>query len=235
MEQKRTVLVVEDEKSIVDILRFNLEKEGYAVLTAYDGESGLEQAVNGGADLILLDVMLPKMNGFDVCRRLREKGSSVPVIILTAREEEGGKVQGLELGADDYITKPFSMRELMARVKANIRRTVMQQSGSAEGAMSAGGGLTINPENYQVCKRDKPIDLTQREYELLTFLASHPGKVYSRTDLMEQVWNYGYVGDDVRTVDVTVRRLREKIEDDPASPTLILTRRGVGYYFSAES
>ena len=235
MEQKRTVLVVEDEKSIVDILRFNLEKEGYAVLTAYDGESGLEQAVNGGADLILLDVMLPKMNGFDVCRRLRERGSSVPVIILTAREEEADKVLGLEIGADDYITKPFSMRELMARVKANIRRTVMQQSGSAEGAMSAGGGLTINPENYQVCKRDKPIDLTQREYELLTFLASHPGKVYSRTDLMEQVWNYGYVGDDVRTVDVTVRRLREKIEDDPASPTLILTRRGVGYYFSAES
>ena len=235
MEQKRTVLVVEDEKSIVDILRFNLEKEGYAVLTAYDGDSGLEQAVNGGADLILLDVMLPKMNGFDVCRRLREKGSSVPVIILTAREEEADKVLGLEIGADDYITKPFSMRELMARVKANIRRTVMQQSGSAEGAMSAGGGLTINPENYQVCKRDKPIDLTQREYELLTFLASHPGKVYSRTDLMEQVWNYGYVGDDVRTVDVTVRRLREKIEDDPANPTLILTRRGVGYYFSAES
>ena len=235
MEQKRTVLIVEDEKSIVDILRFNLEKEGYAVLTAYDGESGLEQAVNGGADLILLDVMLPKMNGFDVCRALREKGSSVPVIILTAREEEADKVLGLEIGADDYITKPFSMRELMARVKANIRRTVMQQSGSAEGAMSAGGGLTINPENYQVCKRDKPIDLTQREYELLTFLASHPGKVYSRTDLMEQVWNYDYVGDDVRTVDVTVRRLREKIEDDPASPTLILTRRGVGYYFSAES
>ena len=235
MEQKRSVLVVEDEKSIVDILRFNLEKEGYAVLTAYDGESGLEQAVNGGADLILLDVMLPKMTGFDVCRALREKGSSVPVIILTAREEEADKVLGLEIGADDYITKPFSMRELMARVKANIRRTVMQQSGSAEGAMSAGGGLTINPENYQVCKRDKPIDLTQREYELLTFLASHPGKVYSRTDLMEQVWNYGYVGDDVRTVDVTVRRLREKIEDDPASPTLILTRRGVGYYFSAES
>ena len=235
MEQKRTVLVVEDEKSIVDILRFNLEKEGYAVLTAYDGESGLEQAINGGADLILLDVMLPKMNGFDVCRRLREKGSSVPVIILTAREEEADKVLGLEIGADDYITKPFSMRELMARVKANIRRTAMQQSGSSEAAMYAGGGLTINPENYQVCKRDKPIDLTQREYELLTFLASHPGKVYSRTDLMEQVWNYGYVGDDVRTVDVTVRRLREKIEDDPASPTLILTRRGVGYYFSAES
>ena len=175
--------------------------------------------------------MLPKMIGFDVCRILREKGSSVPVIILTARGEEADKVQGLEIGADDYITKPFSMRELMARVKANIRRTAMQQSGP-ETAMTAGGGLTINPENYQVCKHDRPIDLTQREYELLTFLASHPGKVYSRIDLMEQVWNYEYVGDDVRTVDVTVRRLREKIEDDPASPALILTRRGVGYYFA---
>ena len=231
----KRILIVEDEKNIVDILTFNLNREGYETLEAYDGAAGLQLALEQNPDLILLDLMLPKMNGFDVCRSLRKENRSTPVIMLTAREEETDKVLGLELGADDYITKPFSMRELMARVKANIRRTVMQRSGSAEGAMSAGGGLTINPENYQVCKRDKPIDLTQREYELLTFLASHPGKVYSRTDLMEQVWNYGYVGDDVRTVDVTVRRLREKIEDDPASPTLILTRRGVGYYFSAES
>ena len=235
MEEKKTVLIVEDEKGIVDILRFNLEKEGYAVLTAYDGETGLALAQEKNPDIILLDVMLPKMNGFDVCRILRENGSSVPVIILTAREEETDKVLGLELGADDYITKPFSMRELMARVKANIRRTAMQQAGPDAAAMSAGGGLTINPENYQVCKHDKPIDLTQREYELLTFLASHPGKVYSRIALMEQVWNYEYVGDDVRTVDVTVRRLREKIEDDPASPALILTRRGVGYYFAGQA
>ena len=233
MDRKKTVLIVEDEKSIVDILRFNLEKDDYAVETAYDGEAGLRLAVEKNPDLVLLDLMLPKMNGFDVCRRLREKGSNVPIIILTAREEEGDKVQGLELGADDYITKPFSMRELMARVKANIRRTAMGQP-AAGAAMSAGGGLTINTESYQVSKNNKPIDLTQREYELLTFLASHPGKVYSRTDLMEQVWNYGYVGDDVRTVDVTVRRLREKIEDDPASPALILTRRGVGYYFRDE-
>ncbi len=233
MDRKKTVLIVEDEKSIVDILRFNLEKDDYAVETAYDGEAGLRLAVEKNPDLVLLDLMLPKMNGFDVCRRLREKGSNVPIIILTAREEEGDKVQGLELGADDYITKPFSMRELMARVKANIRRTAMGQP-AAGAAMSAGGGLTINTESYQVSKNNRPIDLTQREYELLTFLASHPGKVYSRTDLMEQVWNYGYVGDDVRTVDVTVRRLREKIEDDPASPALILTRRGVGYYFRAE-
>ena len=232
MEEKKTVLIVEDEKSIADIIRINLEREGYASLTAYDGEAGLAMALEHNPDLILLDVMLPKLLGFDVCARLREKGNSVPVIILTAREEEEDKVRGLELGADDYITKPFSMRELMARVKANIRRTAMSQSGPAEGAMAAGGGLTINPENYQVCKHDKPVDLTQREYELLTFLASHPGKVYSRIDLMEQVWNYGYVGDDVRTVDVTVRRLREKIEEDPANPQFILTRRGAGYYFA---
>ena len=235
MEEKKRVLIVEDEKSIVDIVRFNLEKEGYAVLTAYDGDAGLSAAREERPDLILLDVMLPKRNGFDVCRILREEGDNVPVIILTAREGESDKVLGLEIGADDYITKPFSMRELMARVKANIRRTAMQQAGPDAAAMSAGGGLTINPENYQVCKHDKPIDLTQREYELLTFLASHPGKVYSRIDLMEQVWNYEYVGDDVRTVDVTVRRLREKIEDDPASPALILTRRGVGYYFAGQA
>ena len=233
MDRKKTVLIVEDEKSIVDILRFNLEKDDYAVETAYDGETGLRLAVEKNPDLILLDLMLPKMNGFDVCRNLRKENRSTPVIMLTAREEETDKVLGLELGADDYITKPFSMRELMARVKANIRRTAMGQP-AAGAAMSAGGGLTINTESYQVSKNNRPIDLTQREYELLTFLASHPGKVYSRTDLMEQVWNYGYVGDDVRTVDVTVRRLREKIEDDPASPALILTRRGVGYYFRAE-
>lgn len=235
MAEKKIVLIVEDEKSIVDIVKFNLEKEGYAALTAYDGEAGLEAARKGNPDLILLDVMLPKMNGFDMCRILRDEGNNVPVIILTAREGESDKVLGLEIGADDYITKPFSMRELMARVKANIRRTAMQQPGGGGPVpVALAGGLTINPENYQVSKKGKPVDLTQREYELLTFLAARPGKVYSRSDLMEQVWNYDYVGDDVRTVDVTVRRLREKIEDDPASPALILTRRGVGYYFAGE-
>ena len=231
MEEKKTVLIVEDEKSIVDIVRFNLEKEGYAVLAAYDGEAGLTKAREANPDLILLDVMLPKMIGFDVCKALRAEGSSVPVIILTAREGESDKVEGLEIGADDYITKPFSMRELMARVKANIRRTAMQQTVPGSAAVTY-GGLSIDLESYQVSKHGAPIDLTQREYELLTFLAGHPGKVYSRTDLMEQVWNYDYVGDDVRTVDVTVRRLREKIEDEPANPSLILTRRGVGYYFA---
>ena len=163
MEEKKTVLIVEDEKSIVDIVRFNLEKEGYAVLTAYDGEAGLRTARSGSPDLILLDVMLPKMIGFDVCKLLREEGNNVPVIILTAREEEADKVLGLEIGADDYITKPFSMRELMARVKANIRRTVMQQPQENAAAVPAAGGLTIDPENYQVSKHGKPISLTQRE------------------------------------------------------------------------
>ena len=235
MSEQKTVLIVEDEKNIVDILRFNLMREGYRTIEAYDGEDGLNKARTENPDLILLDVMLPKMIGFDVCRALRQEGNNVPVIILTAREEETDKVLGLEIGADDYITKPFSMRELIARVGANIRRSAMIAAASAataETAMPVSGDLSINTDSHQVFRAGKAIDLTQREYELLTFLASHPNKVYSRADLMEQVWNYGYVGDDVRTVDVTVRRLREKIEKDPANPVYILTRRGAGYYFS---
>ncbi len=235
MDTKKTVLIVEDEKNIVDIVRFNLMREGYETLEAYDGEAGLAAAREKKPDLILLDVMMPRMTGYEVCKTLRGEGDNTPVIILTAREEEEDKVLGLEIGADDYITKPFSMRELMARVKANIRRTAMLAPAATETAMSAGGGITINTDSYQVYKNGTPIDLTQREYELLTFLASHPGKVFSRVDLMEQVWNYGYVGDDARTVDVTVRRLREKIEDDPASPVYILTRRGVGYFYSPQN
>ena len=234
MDKNKTVLIVEDEKNIVDILRFNLQREGYKTCEAYDGADGLEKARTVNPDLILLDVMLPKMIGFDVCKQLRAEGNNVPVIILTAREEEADKVLGLEIGADDYITKPFSMRELVARVGANIRRTAMTAAAApaAEASMPVSGDLSINTDSHQVFRGGKAIDLTQREYELLTFLASHPNKVYSRVDLMEQVWNYGYVGDDVRTVDVTVRRLREKIEVDPASPVYILTRRGAGYYFA---
>ena len=235
MDKQKTVLIVEDEKNIVDILRFNLQRDGYRTCEAYDGADGLDKARTQNPDLILLDVMLPKMNGFDVCRTLRGEGNNVPVIILTAREEETDKVLGLEIGADDYITKPFSMRELIARVGANIRRTAMAVPAAATAAASAmpvAGDLSINTDSHQVFRGGSAVDLTQREYELLTFLASHPNKVYSRVDLMEQVWNYGYVGDDVRTVDVTVRRLREKIEQDPANPAYILTRRGAGYYFS---
>ena len=237
-EQQKTVLIVEDEKNIVDILRFNLQREGYRTVEAYDGADGLEKARSENPDIILLDVMLPKMIGFDVCRTLRDEGNNVPVIILTAREEEADKVLGLEIGADDYITKPFSMRELIARVGANIRRTAMSAPAArsaAESALTVAGDLSINTDSHQVFRAGKVIELTQREYELLTFLASHPNKVYARIDLMEQVWNYGYVGDDARTVDVTVRRLREKIEEDPANPRYILTRRGAGYYFSTEA
>ena len=235
MAEEKTVLIVEDEKNIVDILRFNLERKGYRTLEAYDGEEGLRMARTEKPDLILLDIMLPKMIGFDVCEALRKDGDNVPILLLTAREEEDDKVRGLETGADDYITKPFSMREVIARVEANIRRTSMAApagTAAADSAMPVAGDLAINTDSHQVFRAGKAIDLTQREYELLTFLASHPNKVYSRVDLMEQVWNYGYVGDDVRTVDVTVRRLREKIEENPASPQFILTRRGAGYYFS---
>ena len=235
MAEEKTVLIVEDEKNIVDILRFNLERKGYRTLEAYDGEEGLRMARTEKPDLILLDIMLPKMIGFDVCEALRKDGDNVPILLLTAREEEDDKVRGLETGADDYITKPFSMREVIARVEANIRRTSMATpagTAAADSAMPVAGDLAINTDSHQVFRAGKAIDLTQREYELLTFLASHPNKVYSRVDLMEQVWNYGYVGDDVRTVDVTVRRLREKIEENPASPQFILTRRGAGYYFS---
>ena len=180
--------------------------------------------------------MLPGMDGFEVCRRIRETGSAVPILMLTAREEETDKVLGLELGADDYITKPFSMRELMARVKANIRRSGMVPAGKAA-APAAGrlelGRISIDTELLMAYKDGAPLDLTQREYELLKFLASNPGKVFSREALMENVWNYeGYVGD-VRAVDVAVRRLREKVEDDPASPQFVVTRRGLGYLFNA--
>ncbi len=235
MDNKKTILIVEDEKNIVDILRFNLQRSGYETVEAYDGEDGLSKARSANPDLILLDVMLPKMNGFDVCKSLRDEGNNVPVIILTAREEETDKVRGLEIGADDYITKPFSMRELIARVGANIRRTTVLSHAvdTSTGAVPLAGDLSVNAESHMVFRAGHPIDLTQREYDLLTFLSANPNKVYSRVDLMEQVWNYGYVGDDVRTVDVTVRRLREKIEENPASPVYIRTRRGMGYYFSA--
>ena len=234
----KRVLIVEDEKNIVDILRFNLNREGYETLEAYDGSTGLSLARSEQPDLILLDLMLPKMNGFDVCRSLRDGGCSTPVIMLTARDEETDKVLGLELGADDYITKPFSMRELLARVKANIRRTEMLTAQSearpAGGQRLERGRISIDIDAMTAAKDGRPLDLTQREYELLKYLASQPGKVFSREALMEHVWNYeGYVGD-VRAVDVAVRRLREKVEDDPAQPQFIITRRGLGYLFSEE-
>ena len=222
------VLIVEDELAIVEILKFNLQNEGYETFAAMDGAEGLELARSVDPDLMLLDVMLPSMNGFEVCQALRSEGNAVPILMLTAREEEADKVFGLESGADDYITKPFSMRELMARVKANIRRRNM---GATPVATTTVGGLAIDERAYAVLKNGAPVDLTQKEFELLRFLMASPGHVYSREDLMEKVWNYDYFGD-TRTVDVMIRRLREKIEDDSANPRYIMTRRGVGYYFS---
>ena len=231
----KKILVVEDEKNIVDILVFNLHRDGYDTLEAYDGATGLKLALEQDPDLILLDLMLPEMDGFEVCRRLRGEGRTTPVIMLTAREEETDKVLGLELGADDYITKPFSMRELLARVKANIRRTNMSVPAAAAPAEDRLelGRITVDTQAMTVSKDGAVLDLTQREYELVRVLASRKGQVFSREALMEQVWNYeGYVGD-VRAVDVAIRRLREKIEDDPADPQFIVTRRGLGYVFNA--
>lgn len=231
---KRKVLIVEDEQPIVEILKFNLEKEGYDVDYALDGITGYNKAIKEECDLILLDVMLPGMDGFEVCRKVREK-STVPIIMLTAREEEVDKVLGLELGADDYMTKPFSIRELTARVKANLRRisteSVTSGTQQGDGNIIVSGDLTINMERYEVKKRDKVIEITLREFELLKFLAMQPEKIFTRESLLENVWGYEYYGD-VRTVDVTVRRLREKIEDDPGMPRYIVTKRGVGYYFN---
>ncbi|MBQ2840676.1 MAG: response regulator transcription factor [Oscillospiraceae bacterium] len=229
----KKILVVEDEKAIADILEFNLKKEGYKVVCAYDGEDGLTAALKQTPDLILLDVMLPKLDGFEVCKNVR-KTSNVPIIMLTAREEEVDKVLGLELGADDYITKPFSMRELMARIKANVRRSSAPVSESADASDEnrlVFGNIVINLKSLDVKKNGEKIDLTPREFDLIKFLATQPNQVFSREALMENVWQYDYYGD-LRTVDVTVRRLREKIEDDPANPQRIVTRRGAGYMFA---
>lgn len=228
---KKKILVVEDEKAIADILVFNLQREGYDTLVAYDGAEGLRRALEDAPDLILLDVMLPEMDGFEVLGHIREKHDT-PIIMLTAREEETDKVLGLELGADDYITKPFSMRELMARVKANMRRTLSGEE-REKPAMPSGGGLRISRENGMVYKNGRALELSAREFDILCFLSASPGRVFSREELMEHVWGYEYYGD-LRAVDVAIRRLREKVEDKPASPRYIMTKRGMGYYFASE-
>ncbi len=226
----KKVLIVEDEMSISDIIKFNLNKEGYEIETAYNGEEGLRKAQGSNFDLILLDIMLPQMDGFQVCRKIRET-SNVPIIMLTAKEEEVDKVLGLELGADDYITKPFGMRELIARIKANIRRTEFASDVSETNSkISNYGNITIDMTKYEVRKNDKPLELTLREFELLKYLAEQENQVFSREQLLEEVWGYEYYGD-IRTVDVTIRRLREKVEDDPSDPKYIMTKRGIGYYF----
>lgn len=227
---EKRILVVDDEKPIADILLFNLKKEGYDVYCAYDGNEALKMVEEIMPDLILLDIMLPQRDGMEVCREVRKK-YEMPIIMLTAKDSEIDKVLGLELGADDYVTKPFSTRELIARVKANLRRhqTNLSQQEEDETNEIELGSLTIHPDAYIVSKRGEMIELTHREFELLHYLAQHIGQVMTREHLLQTVWGYDYFGD-VRTVDVTVRRLREKIEDNPSHPTWIVTRRGVGYY-----
>ncbi|MBO5408657.1 MAG: response regulator transcription factor [Clostridia bacterium] len=229
---EQLILIVDDEKPIVDILKFNLQKEGFETIEAYDGQTGLNLALEKNPDLILLDVMLPEMDGFTVCKEVRQK-SQVPIILLTAREEEVDKVLGLELGADDYITKPYSVRELLARIKANLRRTKKAQAMTVpdHSGVITYGRLSIDTERFEVTKDGTPVEITVREFELLKFLASQPDKIFSREKLLEKVWKYEYYGD-LRTVDVTVRRLREKLEDNPGEPDFVVTKRGIGYYFN---
>lgn len=228
----KTVLIVDDEKNIVDILSFNLIREGFEILCAYDGREGLELALQKNPDLILLDIMLPYMDGFEVCRQFRKKNNLTPVIMLTAREEEEDKIFGLELGADDYISKPFSVRELIARVKTNIRRSASAEAAPVEGASALTfGELLIDTDRKNVFKNGVALELSIREYELLTFMASNAGTVFSREELLENVWNYKYYGD-LRAVDVAVKRLREKVETNTSEPQYIITRRGAGYYFN---
>ena len=227
------ILVVDDEQPIADILKFNLEKEGYEVICAFDGITALELALTQRPDLILLDLMLPGKDGMDVCRDLRAAHMRIPIIMLTAKDGEIDKVLGLELGADDYVTKPFSTRELLARVKAQMRRQAQDTAQEAASAPQQKQGiqlfdLFIDTDMYMVYKDGEALDLTHREYELVYYLVKHAGKVMTREHLLQAVWGFEYFGD-VRTVDVTIRRLREKIEENPSKPEYILTRRGLGY------
>ena len=228
MEKK--ILIVDDEKPIVDVLKFNLEKDGYKTIEAYDGEQAVEMALTAKPDLIILDVMLPKMDGFTVCKKIRQK-LTCPIIMLTAKEEVVDKIIGLELGADDYMTKPFSVRELTARVKANLRKHVLPEDteNNVQTDELKIKDLVLDVEKYVVVKRGKIIDLTMKEFEVIKLLATHSGQVFTREQILKNVWGYDYYGD-VRSVDVTIRRIREKIEDNTSEPKYIITKRGIGYY-----
>lgn len=241
-ENKKTILIVDDEKTIVDMLVYNLQKEGYNTLEAGDGEEAVRIALDKKPDLVLLDIMLPKMDGLAVCKRIRQS-LNIPILMISAKDEEIDKILGLELGADDYITKPFSVRELMARVKANLRKAEItakamenalpeKESESNSNSITV-GDLSLDLNKFEVKVRGEVIDLTLREFEVIKYLANQPGQVVTRETLLEKVWGYEYYGD-IRTVDVTVRRIREKIEKDTSNPKILITKRGVGYYIASK-
>ena len=243
-EAKKRILIVDDEKPIIDILDYNLKKEGYETIEANDGKTAIEIAFEQKPDLVLLDLMLPKVDGLTVCKKIRNS-LNIPIIMISARTEEIDKILGLELGADDYITKPFSVRELVARVKANLRKAEINSVNSIQKFDESLprkeekdktieiGEIFINLDKFEVKVRNKPIDLTLREFEVLRYLANQPGQVVTREALLEKVWGYEYYGD-IRTVDVTVRRIREKIEKDTSNPKILITKRGVGYYIATD-
>lgn len=235
--QQTKVLIVDDDVNIAELIRLCLEKEGYMTIVANDGMKAIEKFKSEAPNLVLLDVMMPKVDGWQVCREIR-RVSNIPIIMLTAKGDTFDKVLGLELGADDYITKPFSVRELMARVKANLRRVHTEAAEPAapqeDSNIINAGRIVLNLDRYEVQRDGKIVDLTLREFELLKFLALQPDKVFTREMLLEKVWGYEYYGD-VRTVDVTIRRLREKIEDDPSVPNFVVTKRGVGYCFNKDN
>ena len=225
------VLVVDDERVLVKGIKFNLESEGYQVEVGYDGQAAVDLARSGSFDLIILDLMMPKIDGLQACMRIREF-SNVPIIILTAKGEDADKLIGFESGADDYITKPFNILELKARIRALLRRAGMTQQEAGGGRLTA-GHITLDPDERSAWKDGESVELTAKEFDLMELLMSHPGRVYSRENLLNVVWGYEYVGD-YRTVDVHVRRLREKLELDPANPEYILTKWGVGYYLKGK-
>ena len=241
-KEAKKVLVVDDEQAIREVLVYNLKKEGYETLEAGDGITAVNMALEEKPDLMLLDIMLPKLDGLSVCKRVKNY-LNIPILMLTAKDAEIDKIVGLELGADDYITKPFSVRELMARVKANLRKNEMasipkdniseSDADDKKDNIIKVSDIELDLDRFEVRVRGEIIDLTLREFEVLKFLATQPGQVITRETLLEKVWGYEYYGD-IRTVDVTVRRIREKIEKDTSAPKILITKRGVGYYIATK-